>query len=87
MVGKQNQEDEPAGAGGNNEEPRNNGQLPHILLLWTHALENNPSPIRMACSPHRRNKGHSVLQKGQPRREDAPKHKSCCQESREAVLS
>lgn len=25
-------------------EPWNNGQLPHILLFWTHALENTPHP-------------------------------------------
>jgi hypothetical protein len=29
----------------------------------------------MACSPHCRNKGHSVLKKRQPRREEAPKYK------------
>lgn len=69
------------------EEPWNNGRLPHILLFWTHALENNPPPVRMACSPHCRNKGHSVLKKGQPRGEEAPKHKSWCQENRETLLS
>lgn len=33
------------------------------------------------------NKGHSVLKKGQPRGEEAPKHLRWCQESGENMLS
>lgn len=34
------------------EEPWNNGRLPHILLFWTHALENNPPPPQSEWLAH-----------------------------------